>query len=65
MGKADDLKAEYAAAIAMAELEDELVKLKAEPGDGKKLRQVKHKLRDARREQRTAREATADEGEVA
>jgi hypothetical protein len=56
MGKADDLKAEYAAAIEIAELEDELVALKADPGDGKKLRKVKDRLRQARFEQRTARE---------
>ena len=59
MGKADDLKAEYAAAIAMAELEDELVRLKGEPGDGKKLRKVKDQLRQARHEHRTAREGNA------
>jgi len=56
MGKADDLKARYAEEIAIAELEDQLVALKAEPGDGKKLRQVKDQLRAARYEQRTARE---------
>jgi hypothetical protein len=56
MGKADELKAEYASAIKLAELEDELVALKAEPGDGKKLRKVKEQLRAARLEQRTARE---------
>lgn len=56
MGKADDLKAEYAAAIEIAELEDELVALKADPGDGKKLRKVKDRLRQARFEQRSARE---------
>lgn len=56
MGRADDLKAEYAALLALAELEDELVRLKAEPGDGKKLRKVKEQLRQARFEQRTARE---------
>lgn len=56
MGKADDLKAEYANAIKLAELEDELAALKAEPGDGKKLRKVKNDLRAARFEQRTARE---------
>jgi hypothetical protein len=56
MGKADDLKARYSAEIALAELEDELTRLKAEPGDGKKLRKVKEQLRQARFEQRTARE---------
>jgi len=56
MGKADDLKARYAEEIAIAELEDQLVELKANPGDGKKLRQVKDQLRAARFEQRTARE---------
>ncbi len=57
MGKAAALKAEYAAAIKIAELEDELVALKAKPGDGKRLRKVKADLRQARHEQRTAREA--------
>lgn len=59
MGKADDLKAEYAERIAIAELEDKLVALKAKPGDGKKLREVKHALRQARLEQRTAREGNS------
>jgi hypothetical protein len=59
MGKAEDLKAEYAGQIELAELEDELVRLKAEPGDGKKLRKVKDQLRAARYEQRTAREGKA------
>lgn len=58
MGKADDLKARHAAELAMAELEDELVRLKADPGDGKRLRQVKDELRQARFEQRTTREGT-------
>jgi len=61
MGKVDDLKAEYAAAIAMAELEEQLVALKENPGDGKKLRKVKEQLRQARFEQRTAREEAARE----
>lgn len=56
MGKADDLKAQFAADLALAELEDELVRLKATPGDGKKLRKVKEALRQARFEARTARE---------
>lgn len=56
MGKADDLKARYAEELAIAELEDELVRLKVTPGDGKKLRKVKDALRQARFEQRTARE---------
>jgi hypothetical protein len=59
MGKADDLKARYGAEIALAELEDELARLKSEPGDGKKLRKVKAQLREARHEQRTAREGNA------
>lgn len=59
MGKADALKARYAAEIAMAELEDELAALKKKPGDGKKLREVKAQLRQARFEQRTAREGNA------
>jgi hypothetical protein len=58
MGKADDLKARHAAELAMAELEDELARLKATPGDGKKLRKVKEQLRQARFEQRTTREGT-------
>jgi hypothetical protein len=56
MGKVDDLKAEYATALALAELEDELVRLKADPGNGKRLRKVKDELRQARFEHRTARE---------
>lgn len=56
MSKADALRAEYEQALAVAELEDELVRLKEEPGDGKRLREVKHQLRAARRAQRTARE---------
>jgi hypothetical protein len=56
MGKADDLRAEHAAAIELAELEDELVRLKADPGNGKRLRKVKDQLRQVRFEQRTARE---------
>ena len=59
MGKADDLKAEYEAALAVAELEDKLVALKEKPGNGKKLREVKDALRQARFEQRTAREGNA------
>jgi hypothetical protein len=55
MGKVDDLKAE----LATAELEEQLVKLKANPGNGKKLREVKDALRQARFEQRTAREGNA------
>lgn len=56
MGRADDLKAQYATELALAELEDELAALKADPGDGKKLAKVKAQLRQARFEQRTARE---------
>lgn len=59
MGKADALRARHAAEIEMAELEDELARLKAKPGDGKKLRKVKDQLRQARYEQRTAREGNA------
>lgn len=56
MGKVEDLKAAHAAELALAELEDKLVKLKKKPGDGKELRKVKDALRQARQQQRTARE---------
>lgn len=56
MGKADELRERYGAEIALAELEDELVRLKADPGDGEELRAVKEQLRAARYEQRIARE---------
>jgi hypothetical protein len=53
VSRADELRAE----LAMAELEDELVKLKkAKSGDPKKLREVKNRLREARRVSRQARE---------
>lgn len=56
MSRVDELKA----ALAVAELEEELVRLKAEPGDGKKLRKVKEQVRAARLEHRTAREQGND-----
>jgi hypothetical protein len=59
MSRADDLRAE----LAMAELEEELVALKEKPGDGERLREVKDELRQARFEQRTAREQAAEEEE--
>lgn len=58
MSRADDIRARHAAELAMAELEDELVALKARPGDGVRLREVKEALRQARFEQRTAREGS-------
>lgn len=62
MGKAEDLRAEYESKLAQAELEDQLVALKekpATPANSRKLREVKDKLRQARYEERTAREGNA------
>jgi hypothetical protein len=51
MSRADDLRAE----LALAELEDELVRLKAE-GDADELAAHKHTVRAARQAYREARE---------
>lgn len=63
MSRADDIRARHAAEDAardaeleMAELEDELVAAKADPGDGEALRDIKFRLREARRVARLARE---------
>lgn len=55
MSKVEELKAEYEAAIEVAELEDRLVALKA-GGDPKELREVKDRLRELRCVYRLARE---------
>ncbi len=63
MSRADDIRARHAAEDAaraaeleLAELEDQLIALKANPGDGEALRAVKEQLREARRVSRLARE---------
>ena len=35
MSRADDMKAQYEAELELVELEDESIKLKADPGDGR------------------------------
>jgi hypothetical protein len=58
MGRADELRAELAA----AEFEERLVALKADPkADPEELRRTKHELREARRVFRQAREAAPPE----
>jgi hypothetical protein len=58
MGRADELRAELAA----AELEERLVALKADPkADPDEVQQAKYALRDARRVFRQAREAAPPE----
>jgi hypothetical protein len=61
MGKADDLKAEYEVAVKVADLEDELVALKAKRDEGDKeparLRAVKDELREWRTVLRLGRPA--------
>lgn len=55
MSKVEELKAEYEAAVEVADLEDRLVALKA-GGDPAELREVKHRLRELRCVYRLARE---------
>lgn len=56
MSRLDDLKARHKLELELVTLEDELVKAKAHPGDGTKLRKVKNDLRAARAKQRADRE---------
>jgi len=56
MSNLAEIKARHKLELELAELEDELVKLKKSPGDGKRLRKVKDDLRAVRAKQRADRE---------
>lgn len=59
MSRADELRERYEAELAVVELEDELVRLKAEGADNDVLRDCKTRLREARYAFRSQREADA------
>ena len=66
MSRADDLRAALEAELAVVELEDELVKLKAaKKTDQARLREAKLDLREARRAYRELRAGEVAEGDAA
>lgn len=60
MSRVEELRAKYEAELAVAELEDRLVAMKADPdADPGELRDLKLQLREARRKFRTLRAGDA------